>query len=66
MPLQIGNLQAVAQPASASQAAIGAFQVVSNTAAGMSNTTNNFNTIKTLVNQLRTDLVTVGIIKGEA
>ncbi len=61
MPVQIGSLQAVDQPASASQAAIGTLETQSNSAI-----TNNFTTVKTLVNQLRTDLIAANIIKGSA
>ena len=68
MPDQIGSLQAVDRPASANQAAIGALEAIGNTATTNQNVTitNNFTTIKTLVNQLRTDLIAANIIKGAA
>jgi len=54
------------QPTNVSQAAIGAFEAIGNTATtnASSSITNNFNTVKTLVNRLRTDLIAIGLIKG--
>ena len=68
MAEQIGPLQTVERPAAANQAAIGSLETVGNTALTNTNATitNNFATIKTLVNQLRTDLIAVNIIKGSA
>lgn len=56
----------VVQPTNAAQAAIGTLEDVTNTASTNTNSAinNNFATIKTLVNRLRTDLVAIGIIKG--
>lgn len=54
------------QPTSANQAAIGTLETIGDTSSSNESATitNNFTTIKTLVNQLRTDLVAVGLIKG--
>ena len=68
MPKQIGSLQAVDRPASASQAAITTTAIAN--AAWSNSVAYNLNadltSIKTLVNQLRTDLIAVNIIKGSA
>lgn len=56
------------QPASANQAAV-TFETVGNVQTNNSATvqiTNNFSTIITLVNQIRTDLVELGLQKGSA
>ena len=60
------NVTPVIQPTSGDQAVIGAFEAIGNTATtnASSSITNNFNTVKTLVNRLRLDLIAVGIIKG--
>ena len=61
------NKTPIVQPASADQAAL---SLTANVSGGdtvsLTNVNNNFSKIQTLVNQLRTDLVNAGIIKGEA
>ena len=57
----------IIQPASGSQGAIAlTANVTGGDTVSLTNVNNNFSSIQTLLNQLRSDLVSVGIIKGEA
>jgi len=65
MALHIIGWSGTGQPASASQAALGTTAATTATPWGFATSTQ-ADAITTLVNQLRSDLVTAGLIKGSA
>jgi len=60
------NKTPIIQPASANQAALSLASIAGADTVSSSAVSSNFSSLQTLVNQLRSDLVSAGLIKGSA